>query len=243
MQETADTDFASVENDGAVRVLAFNRPTKGNALNSAMLKAMNVRLERAINDKSVKAIVLTGSGKHFSAGVDLGEFANAADHERKTLAEARAEMIFELQRRLRASPKPVVAAVKGAAIGAGAAVALSGDMVIVGADLKLSFPELNLGMVPTAVVPSLVKHAGLKATFELLTQGAILNAEEVCRLGLANRMVASGDVLDAAMKTAKVWEAIDPPKLADTKALLYRMAESSLEASLVLGETYANERR
>ena len=110
---------------------------------------------------------------------------------------------------LRTLSKPVVAAVHGAAIGGGAAFAICCDMVVVGTNLKFGYPELKHHLTPTGVSTSLLKQVGPKAAFEMISLGAKFTADDVMRLGLANRAVAPEAVLPTAIEIAKAWSEND----------------------------------
>ena len=128
-----------------------------------------------------------------------------------------------LQVTLRTLSKPVVAAVHGAAIGGGAAFAICCDMVVVGTNLKFGYPELKHHLTPTGVTTSLLKQVGPKAAFEMISLGANFAADDVMRLGLANRAVAPEAVLPTAIEIAKAWAENDAAQLAATKNMFYRM--------------------
>ncbi|ETR77292.1 enoyl-CoA hydratase [Afipia sp. P52-10] len=224
-----------IENHGAVRVLTLNRPDKLNALNTDLLLALRDALADADQDDSVRALVLTGEGRGFSAGADLGEFRGEQNAESIKRNALRSELMSRLQVTLRSLTKPVVAAVHGAAIGGGAAFAICCDMVVVGTNLKFGYPELKHQLTPTAVLTSLLKQTGPKAAFELISLGATLSADDVQRLGLANRVVAPEAVLQTAIDIAKAWTENDPVQLAATKNMFYRMTEISFADGLAIG--------
>lgn len=224
-----------VENEGPVRVISFNRPDKLNALSTVLLEALRDALDAASDDDSVRALVLTGRGRGFSAGADLGEFRNAQTPESARRNAQRSYLMSTLQVRLRTLPKPIVAAVHGAAIGGGAAFAISCDMVVAATNLKFGYPELKHGMTPTAVLTALLKQVGAKAAFELITLGDTLTADEVQRLGLVNRVVAPDEALPTALGIARGWAALEPAQLAATKNMFYRMIEMSFADGLALG--------
>ncbi len=142
----------------------------------------------------------------------------------------------ELQLIRRPISRPVVGAVHGAAVGGGAALAICCDMVVVGTNLKFGYPELKHHLTPTGVSTSLLKQAGPKVAFEMLSLGANFTADDVVRLGLANRAVAPEAVLPTAIDIAKAWCENDPAQLAATKNMFYRMLELSFEGGLALGK-------
>jgi enoyl-CoA hydratase/carnithine racemase len=230
------SEVVRIENHGVVRVISMNRPDKLNALNTALLVALRDALVAADQDDSVRAIVLTGEGRGFSAGADLGEFRGEQTAESLKRNALRSSLMSGLQVMLRTLSKPVVAAVHGAAIGGGAAFAICCDMVVVGTNLKFGYPELKHHLTPTGVSTSLLKQAGPKVAFEMLTLGANFTADDVMRLGLANRAVAPEAVLQTAIEVGKAWAEMDAAQLAATKNMFYRMTELSFEGGLALGK-------
>ncbi|MDQ8730291.1 enoyl-CoA hydratase/isomerase family protein [Bradyrhizobium sp. LHD-71] len=230
------SEVLRTDNHGAVRVLTMNRPDKLNALNTALLVALRDALASADQDDAVRALVLTGEGRGFSAGADLSEFRGEATPDQLKRNALRSSLMSGIQVMLRSLSKPVVAAVHGAAIGGGAAFAICCDMVVVGTNLKFGYPELKHHLTPTGVLTSLLKQVGPKAAFEMVSLGANFSADDVLRLGLANRVVAPEAVLPTAIEIAKAWTENDAAQLAATKNMFYRMTELSFEEGLALGK-------
>ena len=224
-----------VEDQGPVRILRMNRPDKLNALNTDLLSALHDALKDADDNEVIRALVLTGEGRGFSAGADLNEFRGETSPQSVKRNALRSELMSMIQVQLRRLTKPVVAAVHGAAIGGGAAFAICCDMVVAGNNLKLGYPELNHRLTPTAVMTSLLKQAGPKVAFEMISLGANFTAEEALRIGLVNRVVAVESVLDTALQIATTWAEHDPVQLAAAKNMFYRMGELSFENGLELG--------
>ena len=242
MSESA-SNVVRVEDHGAVRVISMNRPDKLNALNTELLVALRDALAAADQDDSVRALVLTGEGRGFSAGADLSEFRGEQTPETLKRNALRSSLMSGLQVTLRTLSKPIVAAVHGAAIGGGAAFAICCDMVVVGTNLKFGYPELKHHLTPTGVTTSLLKQVGPKAAFEMISLGATFTADDVMRLGLANRAVAPDAVLPTAIEIAKAWCESDPVQLAATKNMFYRMLELSFEEGLALGKDVSTAMR
>ncbi len=229
-------DVVRIQDHGIVRVVSMNRPDKLNALNTALLVALRDALQDADQDDRVRALVLTGEGRGFSAGADLSEFRGEQTPESIKRNALRSSLMSGLQVMLRTLSKPVVAAVHGAAIGGGAAFAICCDMVVVGTNLKFGYPELKHHLTPTGVLTSLLKQVGPKAAFEMISLGANFGAADVLRLGLANRAVAPEAVLPTAIEIATAWGENDAAQLAATKNMFYRMTELSFDGGLALGK-------
>jgi enoyl-CoA hydratase len=223
-----------IADDGAVRVLTMNRPDKRNALNLALSEALLEALQTADSLPAVRAIVLTGAGPAFCAGADLTEFADLTTAN-AALVERRAELTMKVHGAFSHLTKPVVTAVNGAAMGGGAGLALAGDLAVMATTAKLGYPEVKHGIVAAVVMANLVRHAGRKAAFELLAVGEPIDAARALALGLVNRVVPPGGLMDEALKLARAMAAVAPQAMGATKSLFYRVAELPFDEALAEG--------
>lgn len=202
--------------DGVARVW-LNRPERLNAVAPVLVDDLLAALGE-VAGSGARAVVLAGRGRAFCAGHDLKEPVPPGD------SRARLERLQEVTRRLRALPQPVIAAVHGYAIGAGAEFALGCDLVLAAEDAVFAFPETGLGLSVTGaasrLLPLLV--GPLKAK-ELVLLGERVDAATAERLGLVNAVVA--DVVEAAMAWAR--------KLAQRPAAT--LAKRALDASIDIG--------
>ncbi|WP_458084685.1 enoyl-CoA hydratase/isomerase family protein [Streptomyces malaysiensis] len=238
--QPADTDEAAadvllVEDRGPVRVLTLNRPDKLNALNTALTRALSTALTAAEDDSEVRAVVLTGAGRGFCAGADLSEFSTLTPDEPDAVLE-RAALTARLQTQMQRMGTPVVSAVRGAAVGGGAGLAIGADMAIAGTDLKFGYPELRHSIVPALVMTGLQRHLGRKLAFELISTGRLLSASEAAAHGLVNRVVEPDQVVEAALGTAERWAAVEPRAIHAAKDLFYRVADLPTEAAMRAGQ-------
>ncbi len=176
------SELLLVENQGAVRILRMNRPEKLNALNTALTQALLDGLEAADADDSVRALVLAAEGRSFCAGADLSEFKDLTP-DRQRLVVKRADLTCRTQAAPQKLTKPIVSAVRGAAVGGGAGLAIGCDMMVAGSDLKLGYPELKHSVVPALVMTGLQRQLGRKIAFELISLGRLLGAEEAQSAG------------------------------------------------------------
>ncbi|MFB9926645.1 enoyl-CoA hydratase/isomerase family protein [Amycolatopsis halotolerans] len=222
------------ENHDAVRVLTLNRPDKLNALDTALTRALDTALDEAGRDPSVRAVVLTGAGRGFCAGADLNEFSSLTPDQPEAVLE-RAALTARLQTRMQQLPVPVVSAVRGAAVGGGAGLAIGADLVVAGSDLKFGYPELKHSIVPALVMTGLVRHLGRKLAFELVSTGRLLTAEEALAKGLVNRVVEPSEIVPAALAVAQRWASVEPRALAAAKDLFYRVADLPTDAAMRAG--------
>jgi enoyl-CoA hydratase/carnithine racemase len=189
-----------IETRARVRLLTLNRPEKRNALNNELVAALVAALHAADADPDVAAVVIAAAGPGFSAGADLGERAILiAD---PTARAARAALSDALLAAPGAMGKPVVAAVHGAVVGAGASLALACDMVLGAEDLRFLWPEAKHGIYPSLVLPMLLRHLGPKDAFELVATGRPVLAAEALALRLVNRVVPRAALLEQACALA-----------------------------------------
>lgn len=223
------------ENHDAVRVLTLNRPDKLNALDTALTRALDTALDEAGRDPSVRAVVLTGAGRGFCAGADLNEFSSLTPDQPEAVLE-RAALTARLQTRMQQLPVPVVSAVRGAAVGGGAGLAIGADLVVAGSDLKFGYPELKHSIVPALVMTGLVRHLGRKLAFELVSTGRLLTAAEALSYGLVNQVVESAEIVPAALAVAQRWASVEPRALAAAKDLFYRVADLPTDAAMRAGQ-------
>lgn len=223
------------ENHDAVRVLTLNRPDKLNALDTALTRALDTALDEAGQDPSVRAVVLTGAGRGFCAGADLNEFSSLTPDQPEAVLE-RAALTARLQTRMPQLPVPVVSAVRGAAVGGGAGLAIGADLVVAGSDLKFGYPELKHSIVPALVMTGLVRHLGRKLAFELVSTGRLLTAAEASAYGLVNQVVEPSEVVPAALAIAQRWASVEPRALAAAKDLFYRVADLPTDAAMRAGQ-------
>jgi enoyl-CoA hydratase/carnithine racemase len=202
---------------GHLRVLRLDRPEKRNALDRATVEALLGAFARAA-EEDCAALVLAAEGAAFCAGADLAEMkALAAD---PVAREARAALTVALMEAPGRVPKPVVAAVHGAAMGAGASLALACDAVVLAEDARLGWPEARHGMLPRLVAPVLLRHLGPKPAFDLLATGRALDAAQALSLGLATRVVREDVLLNEACALAEAAAGLPPAAMGALKRMI-----------------------
>jgi enoyl-CoA hydratase/carnithine racemase len=225
-----------IEDRGAVRVLTMNRPEKRNALNAELRQHLLDALHSAERDDGVGAIVLTGAGPAFCAGADLAEM--------KAPPEPRsAERLLELNLVFSRISKPVVSAINGAAMGAGAALAIAADLAVMAEGAKLGYPETRHGIVPTLVMANLVRQVGRKAAFELVALAEPVDAARALALGMVNRVARQEEVVPLGVALAGKLASLPRPAMAQTKRLFHEVADLALEAALARGLDASNQGR
>ena len=177
------TDILESARDGRVLRLTLNRPERRNALNAALCRELVGALEGADRDPGVGAIVLAANGTSFCAGMDLQEIDRAQAHTREI--DEWQERLFTVGTRL---TKPLVAAVRGAALGGGMGLAVNCHVVIAGNDATFGLTEIRLGLWPFLIHRAVVGALGERRTVELALTGRIFGAEEAREIGLAHEV-------------------------------------------------------
>jgi enoyl-CoA hydratase len=225
--------------EGDVITLTFNQPERLNAMTAAMGEAFAERMAILAPDESVRAVVLTGSGRAFSAGGDLGMIQDRADEGRERPGIAHRPIrdsmhsFYKLFLSVRDLACPTLAAINGPAMGAGLCVALACDIRVVADDarLGLNFTKLGLhpGMAATWTLPRLV---GPALAAELLYTSRLIEGTEAASMGLANRAVARNRVLPLAQQLAKEVAECAPLAVRAVKRALERSSAASLEDQL-----------
>ena len=197
------TDCLLVDRTDAVVTLTLNRPDSLNSLTVDLKEALRDTLAALESDRSCRAIVLAGAGKAFCAGQDLREHAEILSSGRTDLDTVRAHY-NPIAQRLANMPKPVVAAVRGMAAGAGASLSLLADFRIGGPGTTLLMAFANVGLAgDTGVSWSLPRLVGHARAVELLMLAEPVKAEEAHRIGLLSRLVEDDEqVLPAAQELA-----------------------------------------
>lgn len=228
------SDVLLVEDHGAVRILTLNRPDKLNALNHALTQALLDALQAADTDERIGAVVLTGAGRAFCAGADVSEFSSLTAEAPEAVA-ARGDLTMRLHGFFSKMAKPVVAAVRGHAVGGGCGLALACDMVVASETARLGYPEIKRGIVAAVVMANLVRQVGRKAAFELVALGESVTPARAETLGLVNRVVADDRLLDEAVALAERLAAFPRPAMASTKRVFHQVADLGLDEALRIG--------
>jgi len=214
-----------------VATLTVNRPDKLNALNAATIGELGDAIDEIRQRDDIGGAILTGAGRAFVAGADISELAAQTPMQAKQRA-LRGQQIF---RRFETSPKPVIAAVNGFALGGGCELAMSCHLRIASEAAKFGQPEVKLGICPgyggTQRLPRLV---GMGRALQLLMTGEMIDAAEAFRIGLVNRVVPAAELLTAADALLRQMLGNGPLALASCIEAVVRGTETSLEDGLNL---------
>ncbi|MDQ3871871.1 MAG: enoyl-CoA hydratase-related protein [Chloroflexota bacterium] len=211
-----------------VALLTLNRPEVLNALDSTTLRELVEELERLDADESCRAVVITGAGERaFAAGADIKEMA---DQSPVSLTVRNTFAWWERIRRVR---KPLVAAVRGYALGGGCELAMACDMIVAAEDAVFGQPEIKIGVMPGAGgTQRLTRALGKARAMELILTGRNLPAREADAHGLVTRLVAREETVAAALGLAREIAALPPLAVMAAKEAVNRAFELSLEAGL-----------
>ena len=217
-----------------VLTLTLDRPDKRNALGSALIEALHGAFESADLDADSRVVVLTGAGKDFCAGADLGELLASADAP-PGANEAAALRLGTLFTRMRDLPKPIVASVRGRALAGGAGLMTACDLVIASDGAQVGYPEVLRGFVPAMVMTTLRRQLGEKLALDLALTGRLLGAEEARRWGLVSRVVPDDALERETAALASMLAGIPASALAFTKQLFYQLDGQSVDQGVALG--------
>lgn len=210
---------------GNVLRIIFNRPEKKNALTEEMYLALNDALDQAILAPEVKVIVFSGEGGIFTAGNDLDDFVKNPPKDLNS-------PVFAFLRRLTDSPKPVIAAVEGVAIGLGTSMLFHCDLVYASENAKFGLPFVTLGLVPeggsSLILPRCIGH---QRASEKLFFGEPFDANDGLSAGFVNQILPIGQVIKTAMAQAERLAALPTSSVISTKRLLRGWLPQGLAAS------------
>lgn len=201
-------------------IISINRPEKRNALTSEIYQKMASALATVYDNSAVKSVLLQSEGEHFTAGNDLGQFASVA-------SKADLSSTIEFMHALMDCPVPVVAKVKGLAVGIGTTLLLHCDFIYASDNATFSLPFVNLGLVPeyasSAILPQLLGHT--KAA-ELLMLGEPFNAVQAHQLGIVSKVFSESALDDDVEKLLRKLSAKPRQSLIHTKALMKNNLDS-----------------
>src|SRR4051794_19212180 len=217
-----------------IATLTVNRPDKLNALNDATIGELGEAIAELRMRDDVGGVILTGAGRAFVAGADISELASHDPVSLKALAQ-RGQRVF---RRFESSPKPVVAAINGFALGGGCELAMACHVRLASESAKFGQPEVKLGLIPgyggTQRLPRLV---GKGRALQLLLTGEMIDAQEALRIGLVNRVVPGDQLLATATAMLQQMLANAPLALAGCIEAVNRGLDAPLDQALVLEAT------
>jgi len=216
------------EYDDGVLLVTLNRPHKRNAFHDPQWDGLRDALNRARGDDSVAVVVLTGAGEDFSAGQDLSAFSQAGEAR----VDGNATGFYGCVDAVFACDKPMLAAVKGVAVGGGATLAIACDIVYVGASLRLRLPFVSLGLVPELASSYTLQAAiGRQRAAELFYTAEWVDAERAVEVGMAARAYPDDALLEATLAKAREIAQWPVRSLQATKRTLQNAHAAAIQAA------------
>ena len=215
----ADYEHLRIGHGDAVATVSLARPDARNALNAGLIEEIRRCMEELAGDDGVRVVVLTGEEEFFCAGADIGYMRDTAEFSyEENLEDAR--RLAAIFGAIDECPKPVVARIKGAAIGGGVGLVAAADVAVAEEGTVFAFSEVRLGISPATIAPFVVRKIGHSQTRALFLTGERFDANRAREIGLVHEVAAEGD-LDATVQE-KVAQLLagGPEALATTKALL-----------------------
>ena len=221
-----------------VTQLTLNRPEKLNAMNVELISELHAAFASVAADRECRAVILTGSGRGFCSGLDLGGYGTVPGSEGRGQVVggfSTQTHIASLIPQMRALPVPVIAAVNGAAAGGGLALALGSDIRVAGASARfnVAFVRIGLSGCDIGVSWMLPRLIGASRAWELMLTGRIIEAAEADHIGLVTRVVSDDELLESALETAALIAANSPWGVRMTKEVAWSQLEiGSLQAGI-----------
>jgi methylglutaconyl-CoA hydratase len=227
------------ESDSELALITLNRPEKRNAISPEMLQELRLALDE-VESGAARVGILTGAGKVFCAGMDLsvlramaaGPWPGAGKTGSPGAILEDARHMAQFFRRLYCFPKPLIAAVNGAALAGGCGMATLCDFTLASPDATFGYTEVRIGFMPALVTVFLIRQIGEKRARDLLLSGRILKAEEAWQIGLVNEVVPREALLDRARELARSLAALSPTSLKHTKQLFVGLTKDELDRQL-----------
>lgn len=216
-------------------IITLNNPDHRNALSAAMIDALMDAIARAEADPGVRSLIFTGTGSAFSAGMDLAELRTMLDQLRidesgqvwdgALRGEALIERIYRLS-------KPSIAAVNGVAVGNGAGFLSACDLAVAADSARIGYTEMKHGIQAGMVILHLMRLVGERVARYLLLTGELVSADQAKALGLINKVVPAGDLMDTALAWADAIATNAPKAEATTKSLMCKFSGQAIAMSM-----------
>lgn len=191
------TLLTAVENN--ILIITINRPEKLNALNKNVIEELSAAIDEVYNNDEIKSAIITGAGeKAFVAGADISEFLQLDKNSGEEFARKGQQNVFD---KIENSPKPIVAAVNGFALGGGCELALACHFIIASDNAKFGQPEVNLGLIPGyGGTQRLTQVVGKNRAMQLIMTGELFSAVDAMQYGMVNKVVAQNELLEETKK-------------------------------------------
>lgn len=232
MAGEADELLLVRRDERGVVTVTMNRPAVHNAFDEHLIAALCARLEALGADPAVRVMVLTGSGRSFSAGADLGWMSRMAEFDdARNLADARD--LARLMQVLNELPKPTIAAVNGAALGGGAGLACACDIAVAVDRAVFGTTEVRLGLIASVIGPYVVAAIGQRQARRLMLTGERISAAEARKIGLLHEVVPPDGLAAAVERFVQELLKNGPKAMAASKALVRDLAGRPIDAAVI----------
>ena len=213
-----------------IAIVTLNRPDRYNAVTDELVTRLNEIIDEIRNDNQIRAVVLTGAGKGFSAGADMESFGKLSPED----GRAYITRVYQtLLRNFQTLKKPIIGAINGTAAGVGASIALACDLRVMTPSSGILYAFVNIGLGPDGGASWLLtRQVGYSKAFEIAAEGKKIKAEECLSLGLTNKIVDEDQLLEAAIEWAKALAAKAPIAVGITKEDLVHAMDNNLSESI-----------
>ena len=228
-------EFILLEQRGAVGLITLNRPEKLNAWSGEMRAEIRRAMEECVASPEVGAIVLTGAGRAYCAGADVGNLEKKSeqrDRGENPEPDLKTVQGGDWTEYLLSLPKPTIAAVNGAALAGGCGIATLCDFTLAVPEARFGYTEVKIGFLPALVSVFLIRQIGEKRTRDLLLTGRIMEAEDARAIGLVNEIVAAEKLLTRSRELADLLIAASPASLSRAKRLMTSAAAPAVDHDL-----------
>ncbi|HET7259401.1 MAG TPA: enoyl-CoA hydratase-related protein [Candidatus Acidoferrum sp.] len=219
-----------LDTSGQIASITLNRPDKRNAVSATMIAELQTALDE-VEKSHARVVIITGAGKAFCAGMDL-EMLAAISQQSPAENQEDSRRMAKMLRRLWSFPRPLIAAVNGAALAGGCGIATLCDFTLATPEAKFGYTEVKIGFLPAIVSVFLTRQIGEKKARDLLLTGRIVDAAEAKELGLVNEIVPAENLLARAKELAGVLIAASPGSLSRAKRLMTSAAAAAVDHDL-----------
>lgn len=215
-----------IDRDGPTLRLTLNRPDVRNAFDEEVIASLTAAASRAAEDRTLRAVVLSGAGKTFCAGADLAWMTKAVAYtQRENLTDA--EDFALMLERLDTLPVPVIGRVQGAALGGGVGLAAICDIVVAAEDAVFGLTEVKLGILPAVISPYVIRKIGISAARELFLTGCRVTSARAHEIGLVHEIVPAAELDKAVDRRLGDVLAAAPGAIAAAKVLIREIAHQN----------------
>ena len=226
--------FVELEKKGAVGVITMNRPEALNALNDQVLRDLDGVLDQVERDEEILVVVLTGAGRSFVAGADIGQMAGFTAVEAKAFGVYGNQVFLKLEN----LTKPTIAAVNGFALGGGCELCMACDIRLASEKAKFGQPEVGLGITPgVGGTQRLARIVGTANAMELILTAKTIRAEDALALGLVTHVYPAEELMDKALELANAIAANAQIAVRQSKAAIRR----GLQTDMATGAAFESE--